>query len=305
MEGIKKKEEKKDKEEIEEKEEIKETTSLECSSKDYVSEDFDWVDKDIYSKESKLEYLKFPLKEWKDIIYEKNDSEYKITSYEEQYQDMVNKILKLNIFNGFNFFHEKGGIIKYKLAKYNTDIKIAPDFFVYRMEKSKFIKLLKERKYMMKTKYEVPENIKYISIIGEIKMSRKKALKSSKQKKRYDEFAKRGSNEEEKLIVMYVYDQSFILFKEDEEKIKTAPIVYCYIPKLYNDKCYKAYNNVVSMYKQNKEIIDLETGGKHKYKNEKSKAYDKLNAKYKISIFINASFIILYISNLLYNYFKS
>ena len=85
-------------------------------------------------------------------------------------------------------------------------------------------------------------------------MNRKKALKSSKQKKRYDEFAKRGSNEEEKLIVMYVYDQSFILFKEDEEKIKTAPIVYCYIPKLYNDKCYKAYNNVVSMYKQNKEI---------------------------------------------------
>ena len=96
---------------------------------------------------------------------------------------MVNKILKLNIFNGFNFFHEKGGIIKYKLAKYNTDIKIAPDFFVYRMEKSKFIKLLKERKYMMKTKYEVPENIKYISIIGEIKMSRKKALKRSKKKK--------------------------------------------------------------------------------------------------------------------------
>ena len=78
MEGIKKKEEKKDKEEIEEKEEIKDTTSLECSSKDYVSEDFDWVDKDIYSKESKLEYLKFPLKEWKDIIYQ---IEYRITLY--------------------------------------------------------------------------------------------------------------------------------------------------------------------------------------------------------------------------------
>ena len=97
---------------------------------------------------------------------------------------------------------------------------ISPDFFIYKIEIEKFNELLKEREYMMKTFKKLNKNIKYVSIIGEIKISHKSAFKNNDQRKDYITFiqkAKATLNEEE-LVLMYVYDQSYKLFKEDKPK---------------------------------------------------------------------------------------
>ena len=280
-------------------EESNETSSSSSSSSmDYTTEKYDWVEDDNFPKEYKLEYLKFPLEEWKDIVYKKNlFTDFTITSFSKYNQTIVNKILEYNIFKDYNFYGEKRGVIRFNFYNYNTGIKIAPDFFVYRMKKSQFDNLLKERKYMMKSFYEIPESIKYISILGEIKMSREEAVRKSNQKRDYEEFSQIASNEDEKVIIMYVFEESFSFFKEDLQQKDKNPKVYCYIPKLYQNKCYQAYNNIVDKFQQKKKKINLDSDGKYATRKNLLKTNDKLQRRKKCIIygyFINFIGIILY-----------
>lgn len=278
-----------------------ETSSAVCSSMDYASEKYDWVYSNTFSKENKLEYLEFPLEEWKDIVYRKNlSTDSTVTSHGHYYQAVVNRILEYNIFKDYNFYWEKGGVIEYNLSNYNTGIKIAPDFFVYRMRKSQFDNLLNERKYMMRSFYKIPESIKYISILGEIKMSRKEAVKKSKQKRGYEEFSQRASNEEEKVIIMYIFDESFSFFKEDLQQRDKNPKVYCYIPNLYQNKCYKAYNDIVDLFQLKKRKINFDIDGKYATQKNLFNYVDKLRYEIRYLRYWNYGFIIMFISIILY-----
>ena len=40
----------------------------ECSSNDYTTENFDWINDPNFPDEYKKEYLQFPLKEWRNIF---------------------------------------------------------------------------------------------------------------------------------------------------------------------------------------------------------------------------------------------
>ena len=98
-----------------------ETSSAVCSSMDYASEKYDWVYSTTFSKENKLEYLEFPLEEWKDIVYRKNlSTDSTVTSHGYYYQAFVNRILECNIFKDYNFYWEKGGVIEYNLSNYKN-----------------------------------------------------------------------------------------------------------------------------------------------------------------------------------------
>ena len=123
------------------------------------------------------------------------------------------------------------------LNNYKRKVSITPEFFVKKIEKNKFNEILNVRKYMMRTNYQIPDNVEYINIFGEIKLSQKnqkQTFKKSKKKKNYYKFLDEIKNDKEKIVVMHIYDMSFFLFEEDSKIIENFPIVYCYIPKLHN-----------------------------------------------------------------------
>ena len=259
-----------------------EASSSACSSEDYANERYNWVNSNTFSKDYKLEYLEFQLEKWRDIVFRKNlSTDSTVTSYGYYYQEIVKLTLEYSIFKDYNFYLEKEGVIGYNLSNYNTGITISPDFFVYRMRKSQFENLLKERKYMIRSFYEIPKSIKYISILGEIKMRRKETFKKSKQNRDYEEFSRRASNKEEKVIIMYIFDESFSFFEEDLQQQDKNPKVYCYIPKLYQNKCYKTYNDIVDKFHKIKKKINLDFGGKYATKKDLLKYVDKLHYKIK------------------------
>ena len=70
--------------------EEKESSLTEKSSSDYVTENFDWVYDDNFPEEYKKEFLKFPLKEWKEILIKENLLlENKIKSFRERRDDYL------------------------------------------------------------------------------------------------------------------------------------------------------------------------------------------------------------------------
>jgi len=166
----------------------------------------------------------------------------------------VRKILKDDVFKGFHFIYEKDGLVEFNFMN-NYEVKpididklsIEPDFFVYKMEVAKFNELLKNRSYMIRTFQLLEPDVKYVSIIGEIKIGHKRAFKMDDRRKAYTSFIDKASLKEgEKLLLMYVYDQSYKLFKEDKpnESDSVFLIIY-YISKIYTNKCYKAYNDTI------------------------------------------------------------
>ena len=222
----------------------------ECSSNDYTTENFDWINDPNFPDEYKKEYLQFPLKEWRDILLQNGfQIKPKINSFLDDYLKIVHKILKEVIFENCNFYNDKKEITNYISNNYKKNISIVPDFLVHKMEKNKFIQLLNERKYMIRTNYQIDENIEFISILGEIKISeenkinKKQSFKRSKKIPNYKAFIEEISNNKEKIIIMYVYDNSFFLFKDDFIITKNYPNVYCYIPKLYSNKNFIVDNN--------------------------------------------------------------
>ena len=133
----------------------------------------------------------------------------------------------------------------------NNKTSIEPDFFVYKMEAEKFKDLLEKRSYMIRTFQKLEPGVQYVSIIGEIKIGHKRAFKWDDQREAYITFIHKAALEKgEKLLLMYVYDQSYKLFKEDKPNEKDSVfLIICYIPKIYKDKCYKAYNDTIDYVK--------------------------------------------------------
>ena len=70
-------------------------------------------------------------------------------------------------------------------------------------------------------KYKIPDKVEFISILGEIKTTRKSAHKNIQQRKDYLKFVEAVNNLKinEFMILMYLYDQSFGLFKEEKKKV--------------------------------------------------------------------------------------
>ena len=231
-------------------EEKKVISLTECSSSDNSTENFDWVNDPNFPDEYKKKYLQFPLKEWRNILLQNGFQIIpKIKSFLDDYLKIVHKILKEDIFIDCNFYNDKKEVAKYISNNYKKKISNTPDFFVHKMEKKKFIQLLNERKYMMRTNYQINENIDYISILGEIKIdnknkiNKKEPFKQSKKMPNYKAITEEISNNNEKIIIMYVYDNSFFLFKEDFVITENYPNVYCYIPKLNHHQKFIIENN--------------------------------------------------------------
>ena len=283
-----------------------EISLTESSLSDCVTENFNWVNDDNFPDEYKKEYLQFPLKEWREILFKNDISLSKINSFKEDYFKTVHKILREVIFKDCNFYNNKNDIIKYISSNYNKDITIAPDFLVHKMEKNKFIQLLNERKYMMRTNYQIAENIEYISILGEIKISRKtknETFKNSNHKLNYKTFLEEVSNDREKMIVMYVYDNSFFLFKENLKIIENYSVVYCYIPKLYSHKKSILDNNGFNQIKPEKEKINSDTDEKITTKEYYKKEIEKVVNNFKEQKIYFLFLIIVLISLILREYF--
>ena len=79
---------------------------------------------------------------------------------------------------------------------------------------------------------------------------------------------------------MYVYDQSYKLFKEDEpNKLDSVFLIICYIPKIYRNKCYIAYNDTIEYLNlDSHQKIDLnKVPGKRLTKNELIKKMEKMD----------------------------
>ena len=240
-----------------------ESSANSSSVESTVEEDFDWITDKDFKIENKKDYLKYPLNLWREIAYEPNVNIFSMGKY---YESRVNKVLKNDVFKSFEFFKIKNGVFKFNLMNhYNVDKSeltknfIVPDFFIHKIEVEKFNELLEKRKYMMRTFQKLNTNKKYISIIGEIKTSRNSVFKSSNQRKDYIKFIQiANSSKEEELVLMYVYNESYKLFKEDSVTNKDKIfLIICYIPKLFEDDCYKAYNDIIKKYKLDAKEIDL------------------------------------------------
>ena len=104
-------------------------------------EDYSWAKESKFSVEEKKDYLRFPLGEWKKIVFDKDS----YLAEEEDYQADVAKILKQDLFKDYRFYKENKGKIDFEFNKvYEKPFKsinkkfIAPDFFVYKIPTKKF-----------------------------------------------------------------------------------------------------------------------------------------------------------------------
>ena len=232
-------------------------------------EDYNWVNDENLPNETKLKFLDYPLNMWKDIVFDQDFQGYQINDEGTYYQKVVNKILANDIFKDMDFHKEENGVMDFKIAdtyKINYDSLskkiINPDFLVYKIPKKNFFEILDERQYMMIMKYNIPKDKEYISIIGEIKTRNRSAHKNSYQRRDYLNFINlvNSSNKtNEFLIMMYIYDESFSLFKKElsTKQQDKYPIIYGYMPKLYYENCYKTYNVLIDILGSSKEKIDL------------------------------------------------
>lgn len=242
------------------------------SSGESGSEDFGWVENNKFKEEHKKNYIEYPLKKWKEIVYEQDLKHSKFTDEGKYYEKIVITILEKDIFKDLEFHKEQKYIFdfdfeKYYKIEYSSLIKgdIKPDFFVYNIPVEKFLSILNKRKYMMLLRHNIPNDKKYISVVGEIKTTRNKAHKNNTQRLDYLTFINlannlnKSSNSDEFLVMMYIYDISFSLFKNEEndyDEDKEA-IIYGYMPKLYYEDCYKKYNEIIDLLKLPNEKIDL------------------------------------------------
>ena len=237
------------------------SSSISSSSEEAVTEDFDWINDKNFLLSNKEDYLKYPLSDWKDSSYIPNLGlpQTHLSSEGKLYEAKVRNILRDDVFKDSKFFFEKKGFINFDLMScykvtpndINNKTSIEPDFFVYKMEAEKFKDLLEKRSYMIRTFQKLKPEVEYVSIIGEIKIGHKRAFKWDDQREAYISFIHKAALKKgEKLLLMYVYDQSYKLFKEDKPNEKDSVfLIICYIPKIYKDKCYKAYNDTIDYVK--------------------------------------------------------
>ena len=244
---------------------------ISSSSVESCKEDFSWAKESKFSVENKKHYLIYPLKEWKDIVYDKDFKKSYLTDEGIYYRATVAKILEQDLFKDYAFHKERNGKIDFEFNKvYEKSFQsinkkfIAPDFFVYRISIEEFFNLLKYRNYMLTYKFKKPDKQKYISILGEIKTTSKSAHKNNDQRKDYINFIQEVNNlkTEEFMVLLYIYDHSFYSFKEEINNMAKKsedylPIIYIYIPKLYYEECYKVYNDIITELKLKIPPIDI------------------------------------------------
>ena len=248
------------------------------SAKESGTENFDWVHDKNFPKKLKKNYTRFPFKCWKDIIFSPKNRQ--INDEGLYYQATVNKILGNDIFKDFDFHQEKNGVMDFNFKNvYKIDYdklykkNIKPDFYVYKIENKKFFELLKLREYMMilKNKDKIPEKVKFISILGEIKSSYSSChINYDEQRKNYEKFIDLVNKLEndEYIILMYIYDNSFNFFRKDFYSLQEneGHIIYAYVPKLYYEDCFHSYNELLDQLKSKKERVDL---GNTKFKKKR------------------------------------
>ena len=265
------------------------SSSMRSSSEETVTEDFDWINDENFLSSNKEDYLKYPLSDWKDRSYIPNlgQPQTHISSEGKLYEKKVITILRDDVFKDFDFIYDKEGFVNFDLMfnykitpnEINNKISIEPDFFVNKMKAEQFKVLLEKRSYMIRTFQKLEPRVEYVSIIGEIKISHKRAFKWDAQRQAYISFISKAAIEKgEKLLLMYVYDQSYKLFKEDEPNENDSVfLIICYIPKIYKGKCYKAYNDTIDYLKLNRgQKIDLnKEPAKRLSKNELIKEIEK------------------------------
>ena len=258
------------------------------------SETFDWDNEE----EIKENFIKFPLDKWYEIVFEiKSIVKDNVLFEGNLYQSTVNLILKKDVFKGEKFIEENNYIsIIYKdsdisnflknefpniLEKESKDInssELKPDFLVYDIKKEKFFQIIENRNYMMYyKKFEIPNEIDKISILGEIKISKKTA---GNQFQKYKLFIK--NYKKKYFVLMNVYDTSYKTFFENKKKSDNTPkldndipIIFCYIPKTYLNDCFNKYNEILKL----KNYKPIEWGNNNKNLEDKTKILTRINEK--------------------------
>ena len=258
------------------------------------SETLDWDNED----EIKEKYIKFPLDKWYEIVFEiKSIVKDNVLFEGNLYQSTVNLILKKDVFKGENFIEENNYIsIIYKdsdisnflknefpdiLEEKSKDIntsELKPDFLVYDIKKEKFFQIIENRNYMMYyKKFEIPNEIDKISILGEIKISKKTG---GSQFQKYKLFIK--NYKKKYFVLMNVYDTSYKTFFENKKKSDNTsksdddiPIIFCYIPKTYLNDCFNKYNEILEL----KNYKPIEWGNNNKNLEDKMKILTRINEK--------------------------
>ena len=79
-------------------------------------EDYNWVNDEKLTNETKLKFLDYNLNMWKDIIFDQDSKGYQINDEGTYYQKVVNKILAKDIFKDMDFHKEENGIMGFKIA---------------------------------------------------------------------------------------------------------------------------------------------------------------------------------------------
>jgi hypothetical protein len=239
-----------------EDEELLSKESLE--SGEPVIENFNWAENN-YNKMKKY-YVKYPFPDWKKIVKELN---LKLESIDEKsiYEKVVNAVLEKEVFKEFGFVKKEDGKLIFKdyLNEKKIEIKnrkikesiskISPDFLVKDIQKEKFLKMMEQRCYMFRYRQvleKINEKITKINLIGEIKLNPSNIKKD--QRLRYVNFCDYMNNLQnttEFYLTVYIFNSSYSKLWNKNFQMG-LPIILSYIPKLYYDKYYKVYDNILS-----------------------------------------------------------
>ena len=206
-------------------------------------EKFEFIKKKKYSES----FLNFPFNEWIQIVKKIYSSDISLDTGK-VYQRTVNKILNQDIFRKFKMDYEDGKKVIFLKEG------ILPDFLIQGIKFYEFKQIIDERKYMFQYgEYcndlkNWPENAD-VTIIGEI--CNKLASKKREQINRYDEYINRHKYHILMLIFDFNYEHLFTSTLNFSNLQKLAynktPIVFGYIPKLFREDCYIAYNEIASI----------------------------------------------------------
>ena len=214
----------------------------------------------------KSEYLRFPLDTWRKLAYNPKLDNWQFGEEGKYYQNIVNIILEKDVFYPYKVYQEKNGAIDINfknIYKINYDLfkkrTIVPDFFVRGIPIAVFKEILNSRNYMFYTRYNIPSDKIKITVLGETKSSYNHAHKNSTQRKDYITFANEvnKSGIDEFVVIVYIYDQSFQLFKAEPNKNTDGPFIYGYIPKVYYENCYNFCHDLFLELKDSKVPIPL------------------------------------------------
>ena len=217
----------------------------------------------------KYKFLDFPINQWLKLV-EENMNIMKMDKTK-KYQNIANFILEKEVFTNTNFYGEDDIYsINSKipeLEKYieNTNITIKPDFVINKINKTDFINILNKREYMFrlpKNFLSLIEHADFINVIGEIKTNPNLINDKKDQKERYIKICN-GLNEKYKdkkiyFIIMYVFDNSYVSFFTKPLK-EDAPIIFAYIPEIYNDSFISRFRKIENEHKH-KINIQIKSG---------------------------------------------